>query len=769
MNTSNATKQKTTRDLQAMSTLTAQKQQRADVQAMVSNAAQCIAPVWPLETFIACNPLQGLESLPFEEALLEGKRLFGSAHALPKLELVNRELIKWCGVFLDMGQGTIEAPNRDKGFYAAFVSLSIYDHSLHLGCKTLKSWLHTLPEHAEETIVLCLNKLGVASEHQESFIKENFAYLPGWAGYVKWRSVWKNPTATPEQCPVTLIDFLAVRLVLTTALWPEARWEKKSIKNETALIDIMVAHIKKSEQKYQYELIKQLMPQVKNIQCSKTRPDAQLVFCIDVRSEPFRRSIEPLGAYETLGFAGFFGIPARIHDFNSGISKDSCPVLLKPRYDIEEQPITSALSCVKKSELGKARFKMLKNVYHDLKYNFSTPFALVETLGAWCGITMLAKTIAPSLTDKAHKALSCRMMPTLPTQPIIQMDSSNFVYGISPTEQALYGEAVLKMMGLTHNFAKLVVFCGHRSTTQNNPYASALDCGACGGNHGGSNAKILAAILNSQSVRQTLAERGIAIPEDTLFYAAEHDTTTDEMTLYETDLGHQSHQELLHDLRRDLSLARSINSQARCQTFGVTKTSNSIQTTLTRSSDWAEVRPEWGLARNAAFIIGPRQLTRDINLEGRSFLHSYDWMQDEDGGSLETILTAPMVVAQWINTQYLLSTIDNVAYGSGSKITHNVTGKIGVMQGNGSDLMHGLPLQSVMSTDELTYHQPQRLLTLVYAPRDLVYSIIEKQTILKTLFFNEWVHLVVIEPSNHLPFKLNKTGDWILAQYKSGE
>ena len=522
----------------------------------------------------------------------------------------------------------------------------------------------------------------------------------------------------------------------------------------------MVAQIKKSEQQYQHELIKQLMPQVKNIQCSKTRPDAQLVFCIDVRSEPFRRSIEPLGAYETLGFAGFFGIPARIHDFNSETSKDSCPVLLKPRYDIEEQPITSALSCVKKNEDGKKRFKMLKNVYHDLKYNFSTPFALVETLGAWCGITMLAKTIAPSLTDKAHTRFTNRMMPTLSTQPVIQMDSSSSVYGISPAEQALYGEAVLKMMGLTHNFAKLVVFCGHRSTTQNNPYASALDCGACGGNHGGSNAKILAVILNSQSVRQTLAERGIAIPEDTLFYAAEHDTTTDEMTLYETDLRLQSHQELLHDLRRDLSLARSINSQARCQTFGVTKTSSSIQTTLTRSSDWAQVRPEWGLARNAAFIIGPRQLTRHINLDGRSFLHSYDWMQDEDGGSLETILTAPMVVAEWINTQYLFSTLDNVSYGSGSKITHNVTGQLGIMQGNGSDLMHGLPLQSVNSSDEDSYHEPQRLLTVVYAPRATVHAIIGRQDILKTLFFNGWVTLVVIEPTEEVAYQLDREGHW---------
>jgi len=753
-------KQQTNRELESMSNFIAPKQQRANVQAMVSNAAQCLAPVWPLETFIACNPLQGLESLPFEEALLEGRRLFGSAQAIPKLEAVNRELIKWCGVFLDMGQGTIEAPNRDKGFYAAFLSLSIYDHSLHLGCKTLKSWLHTLPEHAEETIVLCLNKLGVAFEHQESFIKESFTSLPGWAGYVKWRSVWRNSSATDDYCPVTLVDFIAVRLILTATLWPEARWEKKSIKNETGLIESMVARIKESEQTYQHELMKKLMPQVKTIQRPQTRADAQLVFCIDVRSEPFRRSLEPLGAYETLGFAGFFGIPARIHDSNSGTSKDSCPVLLKPRYDIEEQPIASALPCVKKSAQGKERFKMLRNVYQDLKYNFSTPFALVETLGAWCGLTMLAKTIAPRLSDKTRTAFSRQFMPTLATQPVVQMDSSSSVYGISPAEQALYGEAVLKMMGLTQNFAKLVVLCGHRSTTKNNPYASALDCGACGGNHGGSNAKILAEILNNQSVRQTLAERGITIPDDTLFYAAEHDTTTDEMTLYETDLRRQSHQELLQNLTRDLSRARSINSQARCQTFGLKKSSQSIQTTTTRSCDWAEVRPEWGLARNAAFIIGPRQLTRHINLDGRSFLHSYDWTQDEEGSSLETILTAPMVVAEWINTQYLFSTLDNVSYGSGSKITHNVTGQLGIMQGNGSDLMHGLPLQSVNSSDEDAYHAPQRLLTVVYAPRAIVDAIIARQDILKTLFFNGWVTLVVIEPTEEVAYQLDREGRW---------
>lgn len=181
-----------------------------------------------------------------------------------------------------------------------------------------------------------------------------------------------------------------------------------------------------------------------------------------------------------------------------------------------------------------------------------------------------------------------------------------------------------------------------------------------------------------------------------------------------------------------------------------------------RSQDWSETRPEWGLARNAAFIVAPRSLTKNVNLDGRCFLHSYDWAQDAEGSLLETILTAPMVVAQWINTQYLFSTLDNVAYGSGSKITHNVIGKLGIMQGNGSDLMHGLPLQSVMSNDISAYHQPQRLITVILAPKALVSKIIERQAILKTLFFNEWVHLTLIEPHDGQAYKLNQKGHWIL-------
>ena len=154
-------------------------------------------------------------------------------------------------------------------------------------------------------------------------------------------------------------------------------------------------------------------------------------------------------------------------------------------------------------------------------------------------------------------------------------------------------------------------------------------------------------------------------------------------------------------------------------------------------------------------------MSQHIDLDGRAFLHSYDWRQDNDGSSLTAILTAPMVVAQWINNQYLFSLLDNVAYGSGSKITHNVAGKIGIMQGNGSDLMHGLPLQSLYRTDTQAYHEPVRLTTVVYAPRTLVQEIVLRSDVLKKLFCNEWVMLFCIDPEDENIYVLNPGLSWI--------
>jgi uncharacterized protein YbcC (UPF0753/DUF2309 family) len=332
---------------------------------------------------------------------------------------------------------------------------------------------------------------------------------------------------------------------------------------------------------------------------------------------------------------------------------------------------------------------------------------------------------------------------------------------ISFTDRCSYAESALKMMGLTRNFAPWVVLCGHGSSTQNNAYATLLDCGACGGHHGAGNARTLAVILNDAEVRAYLSKAGIEITDVTRFIAAEHNTTTDEVTFYDHAETGTVHIDSLRRLKRDLEVARRTNSAWRLFQLGhKAKHGRAKSGTAVRSVDWAQVRPEWGLARNASFIVAPRNLTRDVDLEGRTFLHSYDWQQDPDGASLTVILTAPMVVAQWINSQYLFSTIDNIAYGGGSKITKNITGKIGIMQGNASDLMHGLPLQSVFSSDTKTYHEPLRLMTVVYAPHHLIDRIVAQQEVLQKLFGNGWVTLACIDPEDNLTYILERDLEW---------
>jgi hypothetical protein len=180
-----------------------------------------------------------------------------------------------------------------------------------------------------------------------------------------------------------------------------------------------------------------------------------------------------------------------------------------------------------------------------------------------------------------------------------------------------------------------------------------------------------------------------------------------------------------------------------------------------RAADWSETRPEWGLAGNAAFIVGPRRLTRNLDLRGRSFLHSYDWRVDDSGTALETILTGPLVVGEWINMQYYFSTVDNAVYGSGSKVTHNVSGKVGVVQGNGGDLMTGLPLQSLYVDDEVPFHDPLRLFAVLHAPVERVEMILNRQDTLKRLFDHGWVALAIMDPEeNDRVMRYQPGGSW---------
>jgi uncharacterized protein YbcC (UPF0753/DUF2309 family) len=298
-------------------------------------------------------------------------------------------------------------------------------------------------------------------------------------------------------------------------------------------------------------------------------------------------------------------------------------------------------------------------------------------------------------------------------------------------------------------FARVVVLAGHASRTANNPFDSSLDCGACAGNPGGPSARVLAAICNDEAVQSELRERGIDVPGDTVFVAGQHSTTTDEVELYAGDVP-ESHQADVEQLRADLATARAGATAERADDMGVDA-----------GSGVAETRPEWGLAGNAAVVIGPRELTEGVDLDGRSFLHSYGWTTDPEGDALEGILTGPMVVTQWISTQYYFATVDNAVYGSGSKVTHNPVGNVGVYQGNGGDLMTGLPLQSLSSAADEPYHQPLRLSTVIHAPVERVTDVLADHPDVAGLLDNDWLSLTVVDPTqDHRAFHYEEDLEW---------
>ncbi len=491
----------------------------------------------------------------------------------------------------------------------------------------------------------------------------------------------------------------------------------------------------------------------------------QAVFCIDVRSEVYRRSLESeSNEIETLGFAGFFGLAIQYFPFYKESGTALCPVLLVPGTKVK-QGLKAENSSLETKLLGSYRFKeILQEAWNSFKTSAISCFSFVESVGIGFLLPLFSKSFPTAFLKSdpdSNKSQDAKKLKTFGDQ------DSDLALNIQASlpERVDMAAGALKNMGLTDHFARLVLFCGHGSESVNNPYASSLDCGACGGHSGEINARILAQILNQTEVRQGLKRLGIEIPEETFFLAGLHNTTTDEVKIFETGI-HSLTFELLEDKVKEWLNRASYKSRIRrAEIVGSTDNMQNVSEkkfhdkVFLNSYDWSQTRPEWGLAGNAAFIAAPRNRTLLIDLGGRSFLHNYTADRDLDESILELIMVAPMIVASWINLQYYGSTVNNNLYGSGNKVLHNVVGKLGVWQGNGGDLQSGLPMQS-LHDGKKWIHDPLRLSVFLEAPKAAIDRVINKHPDVKNLILNQWLYVFSIEPGTNHIYKKTSQSHW---------
>ena len=511
----------------------------------------------------------------------------------------------------------------------------------------------------------------------------------------------------------------------------------------------------------------------------ETRPHAQLAFCIDVRSESFRRHIEAQGSYETFGFAGFFGIPISHQAFDSNQRYSLCPVLLTPNHAVTESPRSGEGAALEKYSSRTRWHQLGHHLFHDLKHHPIASMMMIDVLGFFFSLGLVGKTLFQKTFRAMTSTIQSWSTHRVPTQVSISAPSDpqnpmmgevnaegipdGLSRGFSLSERATFIENGLRAMGFTKNFARLVCLCGHGSETDNNPYYGALDCGACGGAPGDPNARVFAAMANEPEVRRIHKEKGLPIPDDTWFLPGKHNTTTDRVEFYDLEELPDSHKEDLQALNKNLEEAGAKQALERCHRIPSAPTEISPEQAFAhvdeRSCDWANPRPEWGLAGNGAFLIGRRKLSKGLDLGGRVFLHSYDPVDDPQGAILEKIMTAPLIVGQWSSTGYYFSAVDPWVYGSGSKVLHNVVGGVGMMLGSQSDLQMGFPLQTVNNGDT-HYHEPMRLLAIIEQTPSVISSVIQKHSILQQLFHNQWLNLVALDPHTFEFHRYNANATW---------
>jgi hypothetical protein len=631
--------------------------------------------------------------------------------------LISRCFGLWAAGQFDRGQA-LWSPAPGQGAYAAWRAWAVHDLTPEIaGLTGFCARVTAAPDTAERAILAACETLGITEAAAETVFHRLLIDLGGWAQHARWL-LWQAELA--QQSDATLTDLLAIRLTWEAALltrYPALQdaWATTIAAHAVPVApsaeDVLDMILQDAAERAHQRRLGGLLTGPKG---GEGRPALQAAFCIDVRSEVFRRALEAAGpGIATIGFAGFFGLTLAHRGHGTDEVAAHLPVLLTAglaSHSHAAPGVEQAVRIAARTTRAWGRFRQAA----------VSSFAFVEAAGPGYA----AKLVKSSL-GLGHAAAP---------DPAPVLDQA-----LSAEAKAATGAAVLKAMSLHKGHARLVLLLGHGAQVTNNPHESAYHCGACGGQTGEVSARLLARLLNDPETRAGIAAHGVDLPADTWFVAGLHDTTTDAITLYEDDPA-PGHVADLAQARVWLQqAAQAARAERALRLPGATGA-----TVARRAHDWAEVRPEWGLAGCAAFIAAPRAVTAGVDLQGRAFLHSYDWQADAGFGTLELILTAPVVVASWISLQYYGSAVMPQLFGGGNKLIHNVVGGIGVVEGNGGMLRPGLPWQTVHDGLHLQ-HQPLRLSVLIEAPRPEMDRILARHPGVSQLFDKGWLHLLALE------------------------
>ena len=670
-------------------------------------------------------------------------------------DFVIQSISQFCASYFDDGQAQLQ-PDRSDGLFRSWRRHAIADHAprLSMGFDNYASLAREMPTTAHAMIEHALEALGVMDGEREHYLTGLLFDVNGWASWCAYER-WSARLSGQSNDVIT--ELLAIRIAWdwlvfsgnsTDLLLPWKRamsaWAttREQARTEQASDWLWQRATEIAWQDFLCDGL-QLAPAPK----PSISKRAQVAFCIDVRSEVFRRALESAaGDVNTLGFAGFFGMPIDYLPLAADHARAQLPGLLAPKFRVtDEGSGTDTLDHHARNQNAIA--------WKAFKTGSFSSFSLIESVGVLAAGKLFRNSFVRSKAPFG-RALSFEKTSSPKPRLTHHVDGK----AITLDERVALADGILHAMSLTRDFARLLVLVGHGSETNNNAHRAGLDCGACCGQTGEVNARAAAALLNDPEVRSGLREKGTDLPTTTHVLAGLHNTTTDEITLFDLDEVPSSHEADVRRLNESFEQAGVAARDERARRFdkGASGAKDTWGMMTKRAKNWAELRPEWGLANNAAFVVARRSRTAHMNLEGRVFLHDYLCEQDSEFKILELIMTAPMLVTHWINFQYYASTVDNVHYGSGNKVLHNVVGgHLGVFEGNAGDLRIGLPMQSVHDGEKFV-HTPLRLSVVLEAPREAISAVLQKHSKVSELVDNEWLYL----------FQLAENGQ--VAAYRNG-